>query len=228
MARPEAPYREACMSLKMRPACERCGKSLAADAPAFVCSYECTFCPDCAVTALSLSCPNCGGELVPRPKRSPAPPPSPVALKRAVGRFYELMNARRFDEMWALFAPDATWTSGGENPRFASGIDVMRGVIVDPMPIFVTGGISFTLRDMTAEGDRVAAEVESYAELVNGGVYNNRYHMLFRFRGEEIVEVREYGDTLHAKEVFVDSGLMGARDIGLAAPEEPPGRRRDG
>jgi hypothetical protein len=29
------------------------------------------------------------------------------------------------------------------------------------------------------------------------------------------VEVREYGDTLHAKQVFVDSGLVPAADLGL-------------
>jgi len=139
-------------------------------------------------------------------------------LKRIVGEFYELMNARRFAEMWSLFADDATWTSGGRNPRFATGIAGMKAVIVDPMPIFVTGGIHFTVENMIAEDDRVAAEVESYAELVSGGVYNNRYHMLFRFDGSQITEVREYGDTLHAKQVFVDSGLMPAGDLGLSEP----------
>ena len=33
-----------------------------------ICSFECTFCPDCA-TAMKETCPNCGGELLPRPKR---------------------------------------------------------------------------------------------------------------------------------------------------------------
>jgi hypothetical protein len=57
------------MALEMRPACERCGASLAADGAAYVCSYECTFCPGCAVDELHSTCPNCGGELVARPKR---------------------------------------------------------------------------------------------------------------------------------------------------------------
>jgi len=139
-------------------------------------------------------------------------------LKRLVAEFYELMNARRFTEMWSLFADDAVWTSGGRNPRFSAGIASMKEVIVDPMPIFVTGGIQFTVEDMIAEDDRVAAQVESYAELVGGGIYNNRYHMLFRFRGPQIVEVREYGDTLHAKQVFVDSGLVPAADLALGEP----------
>jgi len=37
---------------------------------AFICSYECTWCPACAET-MNKVCPNCGGELVKRPKRRP-------------------------------------------------------------------------------------------------------------------------------------------------------------
>ena len=58
------------MSLEMRPACERCDAVLAAEAPgAFICSFECTFCAACAET-MAGTCPNCGGELVARPRRS--------------------------------------------------------------------------------------------------------------------------------------------------------------
>jgi len=60
--------------LEMRPLCERCGSPLPHEARAFICSYECTFCPGC-VTELAAVCPNCGGELVARPHR---PPPSPA------------------------------------------------------------------------------------------------------------------------------------------------------
>ncbi|MGE5687091.1 MAG: DUF1272 domain-containing protein [Gemmatimonadota bacterium] len=52
----------------MRPACERCTARLPSGGAAFICSYECTFCPDCAA-AMDRRCPNCGGELVPRPRR---------------------------------------------------------------------------------------------------------------------------------------------------------------
>ena len=56
------------MSLEMRAVCERCEKPLAADGPAVICSFECTFCAECA-EAMESVCPNCGGELVARPKR---------------------------------------------------------------------------------------------------------------------------------------------------------------
>jgi hypothetical protein len=56
------------MALEMRTVCERCERPLAVDGDAVICSFECTFCTDCGA-AMELVCPNCGGELVARPKR---------------------------------------------------------------------------------------------------------------------------------------------------------------
>ncbi|WP_437880841.1 DUF1272 domain-containing protein [Pseudomonas sp. LRF_L74] len=56
--------------LELRPNCERCGCDLPADARnALICSFECTFCQDCAQEHLHGACPNCDGELVRRPVR---------------------------------------------------------------------------------------------------------------------------------------------------------------
>jgi hypothetical protein len=45
--------------------CEKCGKPLAPPAPAQCCSFQCTFCPECA-GAMKHVCPNCSGELTAR------------------------------------------------------------------------------------------------------------------------------------------------------------------
>ena len=59
--------------LELRPNCECCGRDLPPDsAAARICSYECTFCADCAETVLHGRCPNCGGNLVARPIRPAA------------------------------------------------------------------------------------------------------------------------------------------------------------
>lgn len=56
--------------LELRPNCECCDRDLPGDsADARICSFECTFCSDCAEQVLHGHCPNCGGELVPRPRR---------------------------------------------------------------------------------------------------------------------------------------------------------------
>jgi uncharacterized protein len=56
--------------LQLRPNCECCDKDLPPESGgALICSFECTFCASCAATVLKGKCPNCGGELVPRPRR---------------------------------------------------------------------------------------------------------------------------------------------------------------
>lgn len=56
--------------LQLRPGCECCDRDLPPQSPdARICSFECTFCADCADTRLHGTCPNCGGELVARPRR---------------------------------------------------------------------------------------------------------------------------------------------------------------
>ena len=37
-----------------------------------ICTFECTFCQDCAENRLNGACPNCGGNLVTRPIRPAA------------------------------------------------------------------------------------------------------------------------------------------------------------
>ncbi|MGO4436612.1 DUF1272 domain-containing protein [Rhizobium sp. RAF56] len=56
--------------LELRPNCECCDRDLPPDSvQAMICTFECTFCSDCAGAVLQGVCPNCGGELVRRPIR---------------------------------------------------------------------------------------------------------------------------------------------------------------
>ena len=59
--------------LELRPNCECCNVDLSpASSEARICSFECTFCEPCARGVLGGTCPNCGGELVVRPRRPAA------------------------------------------------------------------------------------------------------------------------------------------------------------
>jgi uncharacterized protein len=56
--------------LQLRPNCECCDRDLPLEsADARICTFECTFCADCAEGVLRGVCPNCGGDLVARPIR---------------------------------------------------------------------------------------------------------------------------------------------------------------
>ena len=59
--------------LELRPNCECCDRDLPPDSEqARICTFECTFCADCADGHFAGVCPNCGGDLVRRPVRPAA------------------------------------------------------------------------------------------------------------------------------------------------------------
>ena len=56
--------------LLLKPSCECCDIDLPPESvDARICSFECTFCAPCADGRLAGHCPNCGGELLRRPRR---------------------------------------------------------------------------------------------------------------------------------------------------------------
>ncbi|CAN7398779.1 DUF1272 domain-containing protein [Terrabacter sp. LjRoot27] len=59
--------------LELRPSCECCDRDLPPESTeAMICTFECTWCARCVVACLSGTCPNCGGDLQPRPVRPAA------------------------------------------------------------------------------------------------------------------------------------------------------------
>jgi hypothetical protein len=58
------------LMLELRPNCECCDRDLPPESSlARICTFECTFCADCAEGRFGGVCPNCGGGLVARPIR---------------------------------------------------------------------------------------------------------------------------------------------------------------
>lgn len=115
----------------------------------------------------------------------------------AVG-FFEDVGAGRFDTAFGRLAPDVAYEViapppyGGRMDREGLGQVYGNGigtVLAQPLQLKVVG--------VTAEGERVAIEVESRSVNKAGMVYNNRYHFLFVVRDGQIVEGREYLDSAH-------------------------------
>ena len=78
--------------LELRPSCECCDFDLPPDsAQARICSFECTFCATCVEQKLGGICPNCEGELLPRPRRPASKlqknPPSTARVYKPEGCF---------------------------------------------------------------------------------------------------------------------------------------------
>lgn len=94
----------------------------------------------------------------------------------------------------AMMSADATWWIPGigvwDKEQLVAGMGAADRCFL--------GKITPTIIGITAEGDRVAVESVSEADIVNGERYENRYHCLVLFKDNEISEVREYCDTKYA------------------------------
>ena len=82
--------------LQLCPNCECCDKDLPpASTEAMICTFECTFCADCAHEVLGGICPNCSGGLVARPIRPPAMLAKyPASSERVLGKGADCLSRR--------------------------------------------------------------------------------------------------------------------------------------
>ncbi|MCE0763642.1 nuclear transport factor 2 family protein [Pseudonocardia kujensis] len=125
--------------------------------------------------------------------------------KKVVTEFMEVFSSGDVQGILGSLTDDATWWVAGNIPGISgtkdkAGFGEMLGGIAEGT---TTGAITLTPLAFTAEGERVAVETESYAELKNGRVYNNLYHFVFTVRDGKISSVKEFLDTEHTTAVFV-------------------------
>jgi ketosteroid isomerase-like protein len=132
---------------------------------------------------------------------------STEANKQVVLSFFENFSAGQVDAALALMADTATWWVAGHPDTFALAGTKTKAQFVEliqGLGAAMPKGLRVTPKGLTAEGERVALEAESYGETASGNIYNNQYHFLVEVRDGKIQAVREYFDTMHAKEVLVD------------------------
>jgi hypothetical protein len=132
--------------------------------------------------------------------------------KSVATEFFVRFDANDIPGALATMTDDATWWIAGK----VGAIPVVGTLpkekiakLFHRMVDQTTDGLRMTVKGAVAEGNKVALEVESYAQLKNGRVYNQQYHTLMEFRDGKISAVREYLDTQHVLAVWF-------------APEENP------
>jgi ketosteroid isomerase-like protein len=98
-----------------------------------------------------------------------------------------------------LLAPDMTvWTTSsgmaGDKARYQMGIKLLASVTLDGR------GLTYVVDTLTAEDDRVAAEVHSHGTLVNGEAFQMTYAFVLRIRDGRIASVAEHFNPLITNE----------------------------
>jgi ketosteroid isomerase-like protein len=120
--------------------------------------------------------------------------------KAVVRRLFEAFTERRFDDAAELMTPDATWWMLSHRRQIPVRA-WLSGFETQTEPLF-PDGLRFELIAFTAEGERVAVQARCVGTTNAGATFDNEYHFLFEFAGERIRAAWEYGDTLHAKQIF--------------------------
>jgi uncharacterized protein len=122
--------------------------------------------------------------------------------KKIVLGFFENMNAGNGGAVLDALADSATWLVPGDFALSGAKTKAQFAELLGELGSKIDGALRITPTGVTAEGDRVALEAESYAKMKNGKTYQNKYHFLFVVRDGKIQQVREYLDTMHANEVL--------------------------
>lgn len=126
------------------------------------------------------------------------------ANKALVRDFLEAFSSGDVDQLATMMTEDGSWWVSGSIAGMSGsyGRDPLAELLRGVKPFYKEGALRITPERMTAEEDRVAVEASCHAELVDGRIYANRYHLLFEIAGGRVRRVKEYMDTLHAKETF--------------------------
>ena len=122
--------------------------------------------------------------------------------KRIVLGFFENFSAGKAEAALGAMADNATWWVAGNFPLSGTKTKKEFTELLKGMGAAMPEGLKLTAKGITAEGDRVAVEAESYGKHANGKVYQNQYHFLIEVRNGKIQAVREYLDTMHANDVL--------------------------
>lgn len=103
-----------------------------------------------------------------------------------------------------LFADDATWTlAAGDLPiagTWHGRETILSEFLATALSYYEPGSVTLEITGMIAEDDRVALQWTSRARTRDGRPYENDCIGVFTVRDGRIQEVREYMDTLYARD----------------------------
>jgi uncharacterized protein len=122
--------------------------------------------------------------------------------RRIVLGLFQSMNAGNGAAIMGALADSATWWVAGNLPFSGTKTKAELGEMMDLLGSKINGPLRITPTGVTAEGDRVAVEAESFGKMKNGKIYQINSHFLFLVRDGKIQRVKQYFDSTYANELL--------------------------
>jgi uncharacterized protein len=125
--------------------------------------------------------------------------------KTIIEEFLGVYSTGDVDRIGEMLHADVRYWVAGTIPGISSTYNKsqMLALLKQVTGVYKQGALQITPSSMIGEGQRVAVEAESHAELHNGRVYNNFYHFVFEIEDGKIKLVKEYLDTQHVYDTFI-------------------------
>lgn len=117
-------------------------------------------------------------------------------------RFVEAMGTNDPETARDCFAPGGVAVAMGGSAfagtrtpdQIAEGIEAFKALL--------PAGLNFTIRSVTAEGDRVVVEADGHGTTSAGDAYRNQYCMVFTMENGKIKQANEYFCSKLANDVL--------------------------
>jgi ketosteroid isomerase-like protein len=123
--------------------------------------------------------------------------------KRLIKTFMQLMSNGEIDSAFELLSDDLQWKILATSRPAVLTKGQLKAAVIAMISVFIDGDFRMSPIGMIASGARVAVEAESYARIIGGKIYNNKYHFLFQVQDGAVKEVREYADTAHVIDILM-------------------------
>lgn len=137
---------------------------------------------------------------------------NPTENKDIVRRYFEAVNDGDTETIVALLDDDVMFWVPPSLPDGAEfrGKTMVLKLFSESVGLYDADvGLAVTVHSLTADEDRVAAELQIRGRPASGGGdYDNWYHFLFRVKDGRIASIREHLDTLYAyRTLFLPAGI---------------------
>jgi two-component system, LytTR family, sensor kinase len=194
------------MSLEMKQSCQGCPAGVPQDSEAYICSFECTFCAECA-GKFHFACPHCGGGLVARPRRLIAMDSREIASKKeafgelrsgwvwsisfGIWAFVALATSVTLYEMYHLVDPSmqfsmvvgpefsSIFTYAPLTPfayAFAMRFPIQRSNWVKPALLQLAGGLAFTCGHLVLKAATPYGYYDATSHEWTSAIWNSQLH----------------------------------------------------
>jgi ketosteroid isomerase-like protein len=135
---------------------------------------------------------------------NPTTTTQPAEAVSVIRNYVSAVEAGNEQAARELLAADATWTlAAGDLPisgTWSGREAILTDFLGTALSYYEPGSVQLEITDMTAEQDRVVLQWTSRARTLDGRPYQNECIGVFTIREGKIQAVREYMDTLYARD----------------------------